>query len=158
MQRMPDLNSTSLLDQLHASFLKGDDDAATKQTELQQVRLLQQMYQAIGQGDWPAFAGLLHDDVEFEIDCVPSLPMRGKWSGRAQVAEAAMRNFGMLEQQVPEIESVIAQGDTVVVLGRERGNMRGGGNYSVRWMQMRTFRDSKCYRVYEMVTEEAGAA
>ena len=42
----------------------------------------------------------------------------------------------LLEQQMPEIEAVIAQGDTVVVLGRERGNMRAGGSYSVRWMQM----------------------
>jgi len=150
---MPDLNSISLLDQLHAGFLKGDDDAASKQAEAQHVRLLQQMYQVIGQGEWQKFAELLHDDIEFQIDCPPSLPMRGRWRGKTQVAEAVQRNFGMLEQQVPEIEAVVAQGDTVVVVGREQGNMRGGGSYSLRWMQMHTFRDGKLYRVYEMVTE-----
>jgi uncharacterized protein len=155
---MPDFDSVSLLDQLHAGFLKGDADAASKQTEVAHLRLLQEMFQAIGQGDWQAFADMLHDDVELQIDCVPSLPMRGKWRGRAQVGEAVKRNFAMLEQQRPELEAVVAQGDTVVVLGRERGNMRGAGTYTVRWMQMHTFRDGKCHRVYEMVTEEAPAA
>lgn len=62
---------------------------------------------------------LLAEDVTFEVVGPASTPMAGRAEGRERVIEAARVNFAQIEDQRPETLSVVAQGDTVVVLGRE---------------------------------------
>lgn len=118
---------THFLDAVDRAFRDGDPEHAAKWAERDNVRLLQEQYRAIGQGDMAAFAGLLAEDVEFEVLGPAEVPFRGRWQGRQAVAEAVWRNFAMLEDQRLEVCSVGAQGDTVVVVLRERGRVRATG-------------------------------
>ena len=81
------------------------------------------MFRAIAHKDFDALGALLADGVTFEI-VGSGGPMAARAEWRERVVEAARRNFAQVEEQRPEILSVVAQGDTVVV-GRE---------YEAHWM------------------------
>jgi ketosteroid isomerase-like protein len=125
----------------------------TKPTEAQNVGLLRECYLALSWGDIEgAVALLLHDDIDLEITGPPAVPFLGRWRGRKEVGEAMRRNFGMLDEQEPEIHSIIAQGDTVVIVAHERGRMRATGiPYASHWVLVCTFRDGKIVRFHEIV-------
>jgi ketosteroid isomerase-like protein len=58
----------------------------------------------------------------------------------------------MVEDQRPEIRSVTAQGDTVVVIAHERGRVRETGSpYALHWVQLFQFRDGRIARVLEVI-------
>ena len=140
------------LDAVDRAFRAGDPEAAGKRREQENVRVLQQQYLAIGRNDAAAFAGLLAEDVEFEILGPPEVPFLGRWRGRQLVADTVWRNFSLVEDQRPEICSVVAQGDTVVVVFRERGRVRATGHdYEFECVQVHTFRDGKSVRVRELI-------
>ena len=146
---------THFLDSVDRAFRHGDPEIDAKRSEQENVRLLKEQYRAIGQGDMEAFASLLAEDVEFEVLGPPEVPFLGRWQGRQPVAEAVWRNFGMLEAQRPEVGSVVAQGDTVAVVLRERGRVRATGkDYAFECVQLHTFRDGKSVRVRELVVHD----
>jgi ketosteroid isomerase-like protein len=118
------------------------------------VSLLEQQYRAIGEGRFATtFYDSLAEDVELEILGPPDCPFLGRWTGRDQVYAAVERNFGLIETQLPLIESVVAQGDTVVVIGRETGRYREpAAEYRVAWVQVMTFAGGRIQRLQEFVT------
>jgi ketosteroid isomerase-like protein len=135
---------------LHRGFLADDPDAAAKELEARNVALAQSMYRAIERGDFPALLGVLDEDVRFEIVGPPTVPLVGRWFGREAVVEAVRKNFSHLDNQHPEMLSVVAQGDTVVISARERGRFRQTGReYDIHWTIFLTFRDGKLVRGYE---------
>jgi uncharacterized protein len=137
---------------LDTAFRDGDDDVDVKQAETRNVNLLREQYEALARGDLDAAADQYHDDVELEITGPPSVPFLGSWRGRSDVKDAARRNFAMLDAQSPELHSVVAQGDTVVVVAHERGRLRATGvPYSIHWVHIITFRDGKVLRMREIV-------
>jgi ketosteroid isomerase-like protein len=144
----------AFVDQLFPAFEQGDDQAAAKQAEADNVRRVQAQYRAIAAREYrTTFAESLHPDVEFEILGPPDVPFLGKWRGKEKVVEVVERNFGMLEEQRPQVQTLVAQGDTVVVVGREQGKVRGSGEqYDFHWVAFFTFRDGLVVRVQEMVT------
>ena len=80
---------------------------------------------------------------------------RGR-SPPTQVIEATRQNFALVEEQRPEIQSVVAQGDTVVVLGRETGRFRPTGReYEMHWMHHYTFRGGKIQQIRELFDSAA---
>jgi len=65
------------------------------------------------------------------------------------VLEGASRNYGRLEDQRPELLHVLAQGDQVAVIARERGRVKATGKeYEMAWMHLYTFRDGQVTRIY----------
>lgn len=118
------------------------------------MQCLQSLYQAIARGDLAAFAEMLADDVDLEIFGPPDHPFLGRWRGRQQVADAVRANFAMIDAQEPELQSLVAQGDTVVAIARERGRFRESGqDYHVQWVQVHTFRDGQLVRTRQLVAE-----
>src|SRR5262245_34048739 len=105
---------TRFIQRLHDAFREGDARADEKHDELANVQLLQRQYQAIGAGDFATALGLMADDIEMEIVGPPDLPMSGCWKGLPDVSAALARNFSLVTDQQPEIQSLTAQGDTVV--------------------------------------------
>src|SRR3954447_16933339 len=139
------------IERLDHAFQEGDPRATEKTTEKDNVKLLQEQYRAVVRGDVAAFAAALADDIELDIFGGPDLPFAGSWKGREEVLKAVARNFSLLEDQRPEVESVVAQGDTVVVFARERGRFKATGReYEIRWAQWFTFRDGLVSRVREL--------
>lgn len=132
------------VDDLHAAFRAGDPKAADKAAESSCVTVLQGMYLAAAKGDFAAFLDALAEDVEMETFGPPAIPFVGRWKGREAVAEAVARNFSWLDDQQPEVLTVVAQGDTVVVHGHERGRFKPTGrHYAMHWVQVFTVREGR---------------
>jgi ketosteroid isomerase-like protein len=139
------------LDRFPTAFQEGDPLAGQKQTEAANVRRLQEMYRGIARGDFQAFADALADDTELEIIGGPSIPFNGRWYGKDEVVRAARENFAQIEASQPVIQSIVAQGDTVVLHCREQGRYRATqAQYDVHWVLVATYRDGKIVRAREV--------
>ena len=134
------------------AFREADPEVAGKAREAGNVRALRAQFEAVGRGDFAAVRDSVTEDFEFVIVGPPTVPFVGSGKGRDRLAEVLARNFGMVENQVPKLHSVVAQGDTVVVMGRERGNWRATGEaYDLHWIHVFTFRDGKVRRLEEYI-------
>jgi uncharacterized protein len=106
------------------------------------VRSVQEQIDAISRGEYAAALRAAHPDVELEIFAPRDFPFVRRARGVAEIERALARNFGALEDQKPEISSVVAQGDVVVLIGRERGRIRAtNAPYEVEFVHRFTFRD-----------------
>jgi uncharacterized protein len=144
---------TSFLDNLVSAFREGDPLADAKTAEAENVHRVRVIYEAIARGDYDAFADCLHADAEMEIFGPKINAFVGRSQGREQVRETVRRNFSQVEDQQPEILTVVAQGDTVVVVGRETGRYRPTGQrYDMHWVQLFTLRDGRIAR-FRQVTD-----
>ncbi|MBV9772591.1 MAG: nuclear transport factor 2 family protein [Gemmatimonadetes bacterium] len=154
---MTEATHARFIQDIHLAFLDGDPVAVAKQAEAENVRRLQEQYSALVRGEFGGpLAELMDEEVEMEIVGAPGAPFTGTWRGREEVLEAVRRNFAMIEDQDPEIQAVVAQGDTVVVFARERGHIRPGHRpYEMHWMSIFNFRDGKVVRIREMVDTAA---
>jgi ketosteroid isomerase-like protein len=137
-------SSDRIIDRLHQAFLDGDDASAMKVNEARNVLQLQEIYRALARGDFHPAIALMADGIALELHAPPEVPITGCWRGVAEVTAAMQRNFGSLADQRAELLSVVAQGDTVVLLAEEHGTVRATGTpYRVRWVQFFTFRHDK---------------
>ena len=108
------------------------------------IHSIEEQLAAIARGDFAAAAADAVDDVRLEILAPPEFPFVRRARGRDEFIHAMVANFGALENQQPEIGNVVAQGDTVVLVGRERGRFReSGAPYSVEFVHRFTFRKGR---------------
>ncbi len=132
-----------------AKFLKTTGSAATKDLR-DPATVLHAAFDAIIQGNFDAFGESVTDDVELNITGFGALD--GTWRGRDEVVAATRRNFAMVAEQKPEIESLVSEGDRIAVLLRERGVLKANGQaYSVRGVQWFTFADGKISKIDEII-------
>jgi hypothetical protein len=90
------------------------------------------------------------DDVELNICGFPAID--GNWRGRIAVVAAARKNFAQIENQQPEIEAMISQGESIAVLLTESGVFKSTGQaYSIRGVQWFTFADDKIKKIDQIV-------
>lgn len=137
---MEPVTVAQFVSRIPTAFEEGDPEVSAKRLEAENVRLLHQLYSAVTRGDFDAACDYMAEDVVLEILGPPAMPLTGRWQGRAQVREALPRNFGLLENQQPELQTVVAQGDTVIVLARERGCYRATGReYDIHLVQQFQF-------------------
>lgn len=139
------------IDGLQAAFREGDEHAAGKALEAENVRVIEQVFRAIARKEFDALGVLPADGVTFEI-VGPGGPMAARAEGRGRVVEAARGNFAQIEDQRPEVLSVVAQGDTLVAVGRERGRFHATGReYEVHWMHQYGLEGGKVVSITEML-------
>jgi ketosteroid isomerase-like protein len=147
---------TRFIDRLHDAFHEGDARSADKAEEARNVACLQNLFRALLGPDPEGFSAGLAEDVVMEIVGPATIPLVGCWRGRPAVLEAVARNFGLVAEQEPEVLSVVAQGDLVVVVGRERGMYRPTGKrYELHMVQTHTFRAGQLVRFHQ-VFDSAG--
>jgi ketosteroid isomerase-like protein len=128
-------------------LLETTSSAAIKDTRLS---VLHAAFDAVIQGNYEAFGERVTEDVELSIIGFSALD--GSWRGRDEVIAATRRNFAQLGEQKPEIESIIAEGDRIAVLLREKGILQSNGQpYSVRGVQWFTFVEDKIKKIDEIV-------
>ena len=133
-------------------FRDGDLKAHEKADEASNVRLIQELMLAIGRNDPAALGELLTDDVELDIRTSADLPFIRSAKGKGAFLEAVWKNFGELQDQQPNITSVIAQGDTVIILAQEQGELRKTSErYQVQGMHRYVFREGKIALVQELI-------
>ena len=135
------------IDGLPSPFEEGDVGAAVKAAEAANAWRVQESYRAIARGDFAAFFESVAEDVEMEFVGAPHAPFARRWRGRDEAARAVRENFSQVEEQRPEIQTVVAQGDLVVIVPQERGRFRATGRrYETHSVQIFTFRDGKVAR------------
>lgn len=114
-------------------------------SEQDNVRVVQQLYQAMAAGDIPTLMGLVTDDAVLvspgPADLVP-------WAGEYHGTDELLKYLTVFGQGVEtsgmEVHDLIAQGDKVVVLGRHAGLVRATGrSYELQWAQVCTLREGK---------------
>lgn len=136
---------------LQPAFAAGDVNATAKHAETANVAVVTKMYHAVIHGDMAGFLDGLAEDVELENIGPAAVPFVGRWKGRAELAEAIPRNFSQIEDQRPEILSVIAQGDMVAVVAREQGRYKPTGRtYETHWVQLFTIADGKVTKMRQV--------
>ena len=74
-------------------------------------------------------------DVDLEIHAPPEFSWIRQATGADQVRQAVTHNFGTLRSQQPQLLTLVAQGHVIVLVGRERGEVRASGHpYDVHFV------------------------
>jgi ketosteroid isomerase-like protein len=127
-------------------FLATARAAATDASSNDPQAVLHATYAAIISGDFDALGEFMTADVELNICGFPAID--GNWRGRNDVVAAARKNYAQIENQQPEIEAMISQGESIVVLLRESGVLKSTRQaYSIRGVQWFTFADGKIRKI-----------
>ena len=116
--------------------------------EAANVRRIQAFLRMLGSGDPSPILISLTTDSVMRLAGPPDFPMSGEWHGPQEIGLAMHKNFGYLAEQAIVIERVIAQGDSVVMVGLESGMVRATGRgYDCRWTHIYTFRENKLHEI-----------
>ena len=83
---------------------------------------------AIARGDYESVVATVRDDVELDIFAPPEFAWLRRARGVTEFRQAVEHNFGTLIDQRPEITTVVAQDDVVVLIGREQERIRETGS------------------------------
>lgn len=131
-------------DVLGAAFEAGDPAAATRAGERSNLQYLNELVRAIATKDFGALAARFTPDVTFELHAPPGIPWRRSARGPEAVASAIEANFRSVCDQRPEPLSLVAQGDTILLMSRESGRWTGTGEpYEMVFAQQYTFRGKR---------------
>jgi ketosteroid isomerase-like protein len=153
---MAQIANFDFFEQVSAGFRQNDAEAANKTKEAARVRTIQVLLHAIARGAIADIFDLTTEDFTLEVICPPHFPMAGRWQGRDDVLAALTRNFSLVAEQRPQVLSVVAQGDSVVIIAHEQGQIRVTGKpYEATWVQEYTFRNGNLAAVREIIGGDA---
>jgi ketosteroid isomerase-like protein len=119
--------------------------------EQENTRLVQEAYQRVRAGEFDAFLNALDSAIEWHLPAMENVPFAGTWRGREGVREffRTVRESQEIVEFKPE--QFVAQGDTVVVLGRFVMRVKSTGRESASlWAHVWTIAGGKIahYREY----------
>lgn len=141
---------------VHDSFRNEDPVVTMKLLEETHVRSVQRMFDALGRSDLDGFLEEMHPAVEIEIHAPPEFPWTRRARGREEFRALVQHNFATLAGQATELLNVVAQGNLVVLVARERGRLREPDTpYAVHFTYEFTFRDDKVSRIRELVASSS---
>ncbi len=127
--------------------------------EQDNVRTVREAYEAFGRGDIAAVLDRLTDDVEWIEPGSKDIPFAGRHRGREAVSRYFSTLAASLEFETFEPREFIAQGDVVVVLGRETSRTRTTGRaMTTEWAMVFRMRNGKVARFQDFQDTEATAA
>jgi ketosteroid isomerase-like protein len=119
-------------------------------SEQDNVRLVQEGYADFSRGDIPALLGKFAADIQWVIPGAKNNPLAGTYKGYSGVAEFFKRLSDLTELTMFEPQQFVAQGDTVVVLGREMGRVKATGRtFEASWAMAFTVLNGKITRFQE---------
>ena len=122
------------------------------------VLSVQAQIDAIARGDLSAALAAAHPDVQLEIFAPPEFPWIRRARGIEELRRAMAHNFASVENQTPEIQNVMAQEDSVVLFGRERGFIPSiGAHYDVQFVERFTFTGGRLAAVRIVAAVSDGA-
>jgi len=120
--------------------------------EQENVNVVQKMFAAFGQRDLPGVLNTLAEDVDWQSPVTRSITEEVSWAkprhGREEVANFFKELFEKVQPERLETLEFIAQGDGVVVEGKNRGTVRStGGTYEHDWVMVFTLSEGKIARL-----------
>lgn len=128
-------------------------------SEQDNTRVVQEAYQSFKSGDVRSFLNRLAADVEWILPEMAQVPFAGTWRGR-QGVEKFLATLGSTQEVVEfQPEQFVAQGDTVIVLGRFVMRVKATGRTSrSEWAHVWTIRRGEVAVVREYVDTAAVSA
>jgi ketosteroid isomerase-like protein len=119
--------------------------------EQENVRVVQQMFAAIEQGNIPVALNILAEDVDWQSPVTRTKPREVSWAkprhGREEVAKFFKELSEKMQIERMEVLEFTAQGDCVVVEGKNRGTVKSTGRtYEHDWVMVFTVRGGKIVR------------
>ena len=116
--------------------------------EQENVQVVQKLFAAFGQANIPSALDILAEDVDWQSPVRRSPPSEISWAkprhGRAEVAKFFRELSEKMQIELMETFDFTAQGDRVVVEGRNRGSVRSTGRtYEHDWVMVFTVRGGK---------------
>ncbi len=125
-------------------------------SDSENTKIVEAAYAAFGRGDVEAILALLSDDVDWESFGPKAIPYTGNLRGKAQAATffQILGTTTQFSEFAPE--HFVAQGDMVIVLGRERFTVTATGREAdVHWAHAFTLRGGKIARFREYSETDA---
>jgi ketosteroid isomerase-like protein len=105
-------------------------------------QLLRRLYDAYNRGDFDTILANMTDDVTWYVP--GPAPFAGHRTGRDQVREFFNESLGWVEVDQFDADEFLADGDRVVVLGRQRATVRETGrHFETQWAHVYTLRGDK---------------
>jgi ketosteroid isomerase-like protein len=128
--------------------------------ERDNTRPVRQLFACFGQGDIAGVVALLTVDVEWQVAGLPEIvPWAGVRRGRDQVARYLTIRPETVELHELVPRELIAQDDTVVVLGHERSRVKPTDRACVTdWAMVFTVQEGQIARVRQYLDTAAWAA
>ena len=119
--------------------------------EQENVQVVQKLFAAFGQANIPSALGILAENVDWQSPVRRSPPSEISWAkprhGRVEVAKFFTELSEKMQIELMETLEFTAQGDRVVVEGRNRGSVRSTGRtYEHDWVMVFTVRGGKIVR------------
>jgi len=119
--------------------------------EQENVQVVQKLFAAFGQANILSALDILAEDVDWQSPVRRSPPSQISWAkprhGRAEVAKSLTELSEKMQIELMETLEFTAQGDRVVVEGRNRGSVRSTGRtYEHDWVMVFTVRGGKIVR------------
>lgn len=116
--------------------------------EQENVQVVQKLFAAFGQANIPSALDIRAEDVDWQSPVRRSPPSEISWAkprhGRAEVAKFFRELSEKMQIELMETLEFTAQGDRVVVEGRNRGSVRSTGRtYEHDWVMVFTVRGGK---------------
>ena len=108
------------------------------------LRSIQTQIEAIANGYLESVLRNAHADATLEIFAPPEFPWIRNATGIDELQAAVQQNFGAVDDQRPEVRDIFAEGDTVILFGRERGVIRDSQTrYDVEFVERFTYREGR---------------
>ena len=119
--------------------------------EQENVQVVQNLFAAFGQGNIPAALDILAEDVDWQSPVRRTRPGKISWAtprhGHKEVAEFSKELSEKMQIERMETLDFTAQGDRVVVEGKNRGTVKSTGRtYEHDWVMVFTVRGGKVVR------------
>lgn len=141
-----------LSEALQRAFEDEDPRPLVKEHEQAQVESLKRLMDSVGLGDIAQFELCLDPNIEMEIHAPSEFPWIRRARGADAVRAAVTHNFASVEDQVPQVLTVVAQGNLVDVTLRETGRIRNSGySYDIVGVQQFQFRRGRLVRFSEVI-------
>lgn len=116
-------------------------------SEQDNLRLVQEGYGDFARGDVQALLERFAEDIEWIVPGSEKNPLAGTYKGRSRVGEFFKGLSELTDISSFEPQDFVAQGDKVVVLGREEGRVRSNGrNFQTDWAMVFTVHSGKVAR------------
>lgn len=121
--------------------------------------VVRSIYAAFGRQDIPAILAAIAPDAEWRVSGPPSVPFVGAYRGPAGAQEFLGRLALALDLTSFEPKQFLADGDTVVVLGRDRGHASLTRRpYDAEWVHVWRIAGGRAASFHEFLASSAGDA
>ena len=122
-------------------------------------RVVQSLFEAFGRGDLPGVLALVAEDAEWNAPGPSVVPFYGERRGPDGAREFFVQLGSNVDFEKFDVGEFVAEGDSVVVTGSERGRVKGTGKtYEMDWVLLFKISGAKVTRFHCYDNTDAVAA